>query len=586
VQRHLHTLARWSAALLAAAGLSCSESINDSPVANATPRSFLWLFPDSTIGTGVSRQHLRWWGEDPDGLVQGYLFAYAATQGRVTAFPQPDTLRYSFVTRNDSVFAFPLDTLFRYYTVYVRSLDNTAPRPPAGVTIRLGNEPYLDRNDNGSFDAGDERLPGLNGGLDPRGALLTFPIRNTRPTAAFSRNPNDPSVPLKQPDTTFTAITFSWTSTDPDGDNTLTGYRIALNDTTDPNRWFDVPMRDTIVTLFVPRLRSDGATGEVSADVYSGKFVGRRLLGTMPGLRLDAQNVLYLQVRDVAGEYSPTVRLPAGNDRWFVKKPAGRLLLVSDYIRPDAAQALNAYRTSLAAVPGGQFTVVDQLDIGRGLTPDEKRSGKFGPNVPPFADPALVWTFLLYDYVLWYTEEFPSLSVAQVTLFTYLQNGGKVIFSTTFESSVDPRGALRDFAPIDSISSVDLSTTRPPVPPAVAGDTRIPANFLVQPDSSNPQDIYPLLAFNSAPAIHLIFMRPIYRRADARYVYRLQADSRGRYLGRPDVAVVDGQRTIVFFGLPVHLLDNTTLGAGMTGLFTRLFGREFSARQRVDRRRF
>ena len=572
---------------LAAAGLSCSESVNDAPLENSAPRSFLWLFPDSAIGTGVSRQHLRWWGEDPDGLVQGYLFAFAATQGRVTAFPQPDTLRYSFVTRNDSVFAFPLDTLFRYYTVYVRAVDNTAPRPPSGVDIRLGSpQPYLDRNRNGLFDAGDEQLPGLSGGLDPRGALLTFPIRNTPPTITFSRNPNDAAQPFRLPDTTYTAVTFSWTASDPDGNTTLSGYRIALNDTTDPARWFTVPVRDTIVTLVVPRLRSDGATGEVTADVYSGKFVGRRFLGTIPGLRLNQLNRLYVQAKDVAGEYSPAISMPSGTGRWYVRKPVGRLFLVSDYINFDAAQALAAYRASLAAVPGGQFVEVDQLDAGRGLTPEDKRNGKYGSMVQQFADPALVWNFLLYDYVLWYTDQFPSLSVAQVTLFTYLQNGGKVIFTTTFESSVDPRGALRDFAPIDSVSSVNLSTTRPPTPPPVAGDTRIPANFLVQPDSSNPQDIYPQLAFNALPTIHSIFMRPIYRRADARYIYRLQADTRNRYLGRPDVAVVDGQKTIIFFGLPVHLLDNSTLGAGMTGLFTRLFAREFSAKQRVDRRRF
>ena len=56
----------------------------------------------------------------------------------------------------------------------------------------------------------------------------------------FAQNPIDPSLPLKQPDTTYTAATFAWSASDPDGNNTLVYYRIALNDTTNPANWHDV----------------------------------------------------------------------------------------------------------------------------------------------------------------------------------------------------------------------------------------------------------------------------------------------------------------------------------------------------------
>ena len=92
----------------------------------------------------------------------------------------------------------------------------------------------------------------------------------------------------------------------------------------------------------------------------------------------------------------------------------------------------------------------------------EDLSDIYGRLVPQFVDPALIQTFLLYDHVLWYTDQLPSLGVAQRSVFPYLQNGGRVIFSTMFLNTTDPRGALRDFAPIDSVSSVDLSAaTRP-----------------------------------------------------------------------------------------------------------------------------
>ncbi len=568
--------------------ISCSEDIPDSPLANQTPQTFLWLFPDTSVGVSVSRQHLRWWGEDPDGVIKGYLFAFGVFSSQVTSIPNPDTLRYSWLTKNDTLIAFPLDTQFRNYTVFVRSVDNTFQGLPEQSIVRFSQGPFWDKNDNGMLDAEDATLPDLLSAVDPRGAILTFPIRNTPPTLAFAPNPDDPSRTIKQPDTTFTAATFSWKGFDFDGDNTLASYRIALNDTSDPSRWVPIPIRDTVITLVVPRARSDSAAAvgsdTVTADLYSGKFLGRQFLGRIRGLQLDALNVLYAQVQDVAGEFSPVITMPSGTDHWYVKRPRGKLLLVSDYIGLGPETALATYFTSLAAVPGGQFAAdsVDNIDIGRGLDATTKRFGTPGDLVPLFIDPALINTFLLYDYVVWYTEQFPSLAVAQLTLFTYLQNGGKVLFSTTFESSVDARGALNDFAPIDSISSVPF-TPRP-----APGDTRIPADFVVFADRSDTTNIYPQLAFNSAPVNHVIFMRPIYRRSDSRYIYHLQEDTRGRYIGMPNVAVVDGQGTIVFVGLPLHLLNKPTLEnpLGLTAFFMKIFTEEFDLLHQVDRRKF
>ncbi|MFN0158323.1 MAG: hypothetical protein ACKVRP_09670 [Bacteroidota bacterium] len=584
--RHLFTILIVFSAVMF---LSCSEEIADNPLGNQTPKTFLWLFPDSTVGVGVSRQRLQWWGEDPDGVVVGYLFSYGVFPNTVTSIPSPDTLRYSWVTKNDTLMLFPLDTLFRNYTVFVRAVDNGFTSIPAQSIVRFTPSPYWDKNDNGVFDGTDELLPALSGAVDPVGVVQTFPVRNTPPTITFARNPNDETLEMRQPDTTYTVATFAWNGQDNDGQNTLASFRIALNDTSNAANWLTIPIRDTVVTLVVPRSRSDAAGAEVAADVYGGRFLGRQLLGTVSGLRLDAPNVLYVQVRDVAGEYSEAITQPSGSGVWFVKKPRGGVLLVSDYINSDAVTARNTYVSAIAAA-GVNFQAVDQLDIGLGLTAADKRAGKYGLLVPPFVDPAMIQTFLLYDYVVWYTDQYPTLGAAQLSLFAYLQNGGKVIFSTTFENSVDPRGALRDFAPIDSISSVDLSTGRPPTPPPVAGDTRIPANFSVLADSSIPGSEYPQLAFNSAPPNHLIFMRPIYRRSDARYLYHLQADTRNRYLGMPNVAVVDGEQSIIFVGLPLHLLNNTDPAFGnpngLAAFFIRALNQEFRSDRAIDRRRF
>jgi len=57
--------------------------------------------------------------------------------------------------------------------------------------------------------------------------------------------------------------------------------------------------------------------------------------------------------------------------------------------------------------------------------------------------------------------------------------------------------------------------------------------------------------------------------------------------GTINIAVVDGARTNVFFGLPLHLLNNTDQGnQGLTALFTKMFTQTFSPYQRIDRRKF
>lgn len=563
---------------------SCREHVADTPAASKPPQTFLWLYPDGELGTGVSRAHLRWWGESPNGLVRGFLFSFKVVTGSVTTLPVPDTLRYSWVTKNDSTVLFPMDTLFRRFAVVVRAVDNGFAGLPEHSIVRMQPFPFWDKNDNDLFDAADQRLDELSRAVDPVGAVQTFPIRNTPPTIGLLSNPSDASTPQKLPDTTFTAVTFGFKGSDPDGDNTLASYRIALNDTTATGAWVSVALRDTILTLVVPRVRSDGAATSVTADLYSGKFLGRRLIGQVPNLKLNAENALYIQVRDVAGEYSPPLKLPGATDRWYVKKPRSRLLLVNDYTRFDQQLAQSTYQNALASVSGGQFTQVDQLDIGLGLSASEKESGRFGRLVPQFADPALVQTFLLYDYVVWYTDEIPSLGVAQLSVFTYLQNGGRVIFSTMFLNTTDPRGALRDFAPIDSVSSVTLPPPAPP--PASAGDSRLPANYIVYADSSDASTIYPQLALNASPTIHSVFMRPVYRRSDARYIYRLQPDTRvpQRYFGSPSIGVIDGQNTIVFVGLPLHLLNNTVQGnsRGLTAFFEKAL-QQFSPSQVVNR---
>jgi len=563
--------------LILAGSSGCTEHYPNKPIENAPPKTFLWLFPDSALAHTVSRQQLRWWGEDADGFVIGYLFSFAP---RITVLPNPDTLGYVYTTRTDTTILFPLTTSTETFLVVVRAVDNTFKGLPVGAIVRLSPSPYWDKNGNGINDAGDVGLPELLRSLDRDGARQRFPIKNSPPSVGFLKDPADPLKTIQQPETTYTVASFSWVGSDPDGDQTLAAYRIALNGT-DSAKWLNLPSNITMVTLLVPRSVSDGVTGAVEAEVHSGTFPNMRLQGRLPGLRLDATNVLYLQAQDVAGDYSPIVRLPEGNRIWYVRKPKSRLLVISDYQKSDSVFVRIFYRQAFAQVAGGALAGYDELNIRSGAP-----IGGKGVLVPPILNPAFVQTLKLYDYVFWYTDQFPSLSVAQFPLFLYTATGGRVLYSTEFASTVaDPRGTLVDFAPLDSVSTIPLPNPNPSVPSL--GDTRVPKNFVLWPDSSLSSNIYPTLVFDSLSvqsepiANHTFFLRPIYRRADARYIYRLQPDERVpiRYTGRPYLAVVDDAKRFVFLGLPLHSLNGTLRGGkGVSAFLSKVFVDEFGLR--------
>jgi photosystem II stability/assembly factor-like uncharacterized protein len=517
----------------------CSKEPTGTTHADIPPKTYLWLFPDSSIAEGPSKQHIRWWGDDPDGRVIGYLFTSGKFSLSQSHNPVLDTIAWRWVTTNDTLIAFPLLVKRDTFGIVVRAVDNSfLTKLPERALIRLASSPgssssvpYYDVNENGAYDAGDIAIPGLFNAMDLKGASLDFPLLNRPPSVVFAQNPNDPTIQIQQPDTTYTAATFSWVGSDPDGDQTIKTYEIVLNDTTNPQNIFIVPGNVRLVTLLVPRSRSDSVAGiqPVPADVWAGTFsTTRRFLGSMPNLRLDTLNIFYVRARDIAGDVSGFAALPGDvSHRWFVKNPHGRVLIISDYISFDKKYVIPYYQSVFNALGYGN---VEVLDIALGITPTQKQNLKFGKLVPPFLDPAFTSTLQLFDLVYWYTDQFPSLAVAQVPLYQYLHDAtrvGKVIFSTMFATATDPRGALTDFSPLDSVSTVYLANNR--ALPAF-GETAIPTTYQLVPDSSDPADLYPPLQFgNTAPGFtqfqfYPVFMRSVYRRADARYIYHIQKD--------------------------------------------------------------
>ncbi len=518
----------------------CTKEPSTALHPNLPPKTFLWLFPDSTIAEGQSRQHIRWWGEDPDGVVKGFLFVGGKFPASLAPGTVLDTIGWRWKTTNDSIVPFPLLTKRDTFNVEVRAVDNSFLQYlPDQALIRFAPTqgtspaPFWDVNEDGLFDAGDTLLPSLSGAMDPKGASLAVPLLNQPPSVVWAQNPNDPTAVMQQPETTYTAATFSWIGSDPDGDQTIASYEIVLNDTSNHDNIVSLPGNIKLISLVVPRSRSDNLTGiqPVDADLWTGTFSAtRRLIGTIHNLRLDTLNMLFLRARDIAGDVSPYIRMPGDSThRWFVKNPRGKLLIINDYILADRSRSIAFYKSIFGQLG---YANIELLDIAFGLNANQKQSSKFGRYVPPFVDPAFIYTLQLFDLVYWFTDPFPSLAVAQFPLYQYVRDPthrGKVIFSTMFSTAVDPRGALTDFAPIDSVSSVALPNNR--FLPTM-GETKMDTGIALIPDVSVPSDVFPGLSFGNplvtspGQTILSLYMRPIYRRADARYIYHIQPDPR------------------------------------------------------------
>jgi hypothetical protein len=166
----------------------CSE-LPEGMVNKSFPETYLSLFPDSIISPQKTRIKISWWGDDPDGLVQGFRFSF-------------DSLNWTFTSANDSTFLLVIvgnDSTFRFW---VSAVDN-------------------------------------EGNIDPTPATNLYPVYNSPPDVRFNTG-------TEIPDTSFPVASFAWTGTDPDGDNTIRYYHWALNDTTN---WRRIPGNVNLITL-------------------------------------------------------------------------------------------------------------------------------------------------------------------------------------------------------------------------------------------------------------------------------------------------------------------------------------------------
>lgn len=506
---------------------SCYDNPVDNIIGNEPPDTFLSLFPDSTIANQQSKLKVHWWGDDKDGIIAGYYFTY-------------NDVDWYFTTKNDSTIAFIIkgrDTVYNFKVAAVDDMGNGLYDFTVNYKGKnLGGEPFTDQNGNGKYDAGE---PYIDLGLiDQTPADVNLPLRNTAPEISFLKDKSGTVIAI--PETTFTVASFGWNASDLDGDETITKIYIALNDTANK---IQLPGNVTFVTL---KAKPPFSGNTVDCQVYLGTTINQPYSVTLPNLKLDNTNVLYVMAEDIAGARSKFIRMPdtSAVKNWYVKKPKGEVLIIDDYSINDNAAAF--YRAEFDSI--GLGNKYDVLDIGFGKT-----SSASGSLLPKYINPMFTETMKLFKYVLWYTDNNPSLEAAQSSVRYYLDGGGKIMMSMLFPQFFDTRG-LSDFLPIDSLNNTPINI--------------IPQNTSVNATLEAGNNNYPNLQVDNS-SVPVARVRTFYPSPTVFNLYKLGLND------NPIIGFKSSDNHLVFLGLPLHRLNG---GQGNIKKFlNKVFREEFGA---------
>jgi hypothetical protein len=478
--------------------VSCKDDPVSNPIGNQSPNTGLFLYPDSTIGQQLSRLQVHWWGDDPDGIISGFYIKWEGIN--------PE---WSFTASNDSVFSLPIGTSDTVYTFRVAAVDDEGNGMYDQAIVRsgisYGAEPFIDANQNGIYDAGEFYYD--IGSIDQTPASLVFPIKNSAPIVEWN-------TLTFVPDTSFPVMTFQWNADDLDGVESISSINIALNDT---NNFISLPGSIRLVTIRIKDLNAAVPEMEILIN-GSDRNIYPQLL---PGLQLDSENKFYVQAVDLSGAASNRIVLPDENDVWYVKKPKGEVLIFDNFSGASSDQeAVLFYKNIFNTIGGGSLNgKFDEYDLQN--------------EVLPFESVTVYEMMRLFKYVYWYSGSNPRLNLLNIVTNKYIEQGGKIAFSMTFQDSSSnfafDLSTLQGFLPIDNVSNY--------ISFLFAGADILP---------SSPQVNYPPLKTIGPGSID--YVRTFVPNAVvASEIYNLSSSQISGNIG-----MITNDKSLFFIGLPLH----------------------------------
>lgn len=375
---------------------SCDTSLDGNLDENLAPNTSLTV-DNIEVDEGnrlSSRVNISWWGDDPDGYVEGYEYAITDTSEG----------NWRFTTRTDSVFILPIspgeeieDVLFA-----VRAVDN-------------------------------------EGLMDPDPASVEFPLRNSNPVTEL----NTLELP---PDTTYSITSFGWNINDTDGLETVQSTEIAINDSI--NGWVEIPIEaeDQQEFFISVEISQDGAD-EGTADV----FLGRNYRSSniqLDGFRLDDTNKFYVRTTDAALAVSEIQSY-----EWYIKRQTSNVLVLNDDASSGSQENLQYTLSRLAGININ----ADVLDITDGEGFGEGGVVPLSESFPRIIEPTLDRALAQWDHIYWISSSLQrNINYAPEILNRFFDSGGTVFFTTLtrVQNSTNP---LLNFLPIQRYVSIDAS---------------------------------------------------------------------------------------------------------------------------------
>ena len=375
---------------------SCDTSLDGNLNENMAPNTSLTV-DNIEVEEGnrlSSRVTISWWGDDPDGYVEGYEYAITDTSEG----------SWQFTTRTDSVFILPIspgqeieDVLFA-----VRAVDN-------------------------------------EGKIDPDPASVEFPLKNSDPVTQL----NTLELP---PDTTFTIASFGWTISDPDGLPTVQSTEIAINDSV--NGWIEIPLEaEDQQEFFISVDISQEGENEGIADVYLGRNY-RETNIQIDGFRFDELNTFYVRTTDAALAVSNIQSY-----EWYLKRQTSNVLLLNDDASSNSQENLEYTLSKLSGVNIG----ADVLDITDGEGFGANGVVPLSESFPRIINPTLERALEQWDHIYWISNSLQrNINYGPEILNRFFDNGGTLFFTTLsrVQSSTNP---LLNFLPIQRFVSIDAS---------------------------------------------------------------------------------------------------------------------------------
>jgi len=237
----------------------------------------------------------------------------------------------------------------------------------------------------------------------------------------------------------------------------------------------------------------------------------------LQNLALDDFNRLYIRGVDNSGASSKFLPLPDTSRTWFVSKPKGELLIIDDY--KGGVQVGEFYREKFNSFAESKY---DELDIENTTYPYESIT---------FQN-----TINLFKYVFWYSGSNPSIDLTNLVTQRYIQNGGKIAFSMTFQDSSAnfefSSQVVQSFLPIESFDQ------KKPISFMFAGANIVPSTKF---------ENYPTLSTQSTIGSVRTFK---ISEITSSKVYSLTSSQ-----VNGDIALLNNTKNLFFIGLPLHHCD-------------------------------